>query len=163
MSTPNPYVAPRASVADVPEEYQRVKLFSVSGRIGRARYIAYTLGITLLLGPIGGAIAPAIGEIGILAAYAALAIVSIMLAIQRSHDDAERRAYPHCGVADPGAVRRRHRGRGLHPGLPGLRQARAAAEVVLSLCHSCSLRRASLARGSMARSWFSRLAVSSIT
>ncbi len=86
MSAQNPYVAPRAAVGDAPEEYQQVRLFSVSGRIGRARYIAYTLGISLLLGVIGGALSAAIGEIGIFAAYAAIFVISIMLTIQRSHD-----------------------------------------------------------------------------
>lgn len=86
MSTQNPYVAPRAAVGDAPEEYQQVKLFSVSGRIGRARYIAYTLGISLLLGTIGGALSAALGEIATFAAYAAIVVFSIMLTIQRSHD-----------------------------------------------------------------------------
>jgi uncharacterized membrane protein YhaH (DUF805 family) len=86
MSTQNPYVAPRAAVDDAPEEYQPVKVFSVSGRIGRARYIAYTLGISLLLGIIGGALSAAIGEVAIYIAYAAIFVISIMLTIQRSHD-----------------------------------------------------------------------------
>jgi len=86
MSTHNPYVAPRAAVDDAPEEYQPVKVFSVSGRIGRARYIAYTLGISLLLGLIGGALSAAIGETAVYIAYAAIFVLSIMLTIQRSHD-----------------------------------------------------------------------------
>ena len=86
MSTQNPYVAPRAAVDDAPEEYQPVKVFSVSGRIGRARYIAYTLGISLLLGIVGGALSAAIGEAAIYIAYAAIFVISIMLTIQRSHD-----------------------------------------------------------------------------
>lgn len=86
MSTQNPYVAPRAAVDDAPEEYQPVKLFSVSGRIGRARYIAYTLGISLLLGMIGGLLSGAVGPAAVFVAYAAIFVVSIMLTIQRSHD-----------------------------------------------------------------------------
>ncbi len=84
--TQNPYVAPRAAVDDAPEEYQQVKVFSVSGRIGRARYIAYTLGISLLIGVLGGALSAAIGEVGTFAAYAVIFVISIMLTIQRSHD-----------------------------------------------------------------------------
>ena len=86
MSTQNPYVAPRAAVDDAPEQYQPVKLFSVSGRIGRARYIAYTLGISVLLGAIGGALGTVLGEVAVYAAYAAIFVISIMLTIQRSHD-----------------------------------------------------------------------------
>lgn len=85
MST-NPYVAPRAAVDDAPEEYQPVRVFSVSGRIGRARYLAYTLGISLLLGIVGGALSAAIGEAAIYVAYGAIFVISIMLTIQRSHD-----------------------------------------------------------------------------
>ena len=35
----NPYGAPRAMVGDAAEQFQPVKLFAVSGRIGRARYV----------------------------------------------------------------------------------------------------------------------------
>ena len=86
MSTVNPYIAPRAAVGDAPEQYQPVKVFSVSGRIGRARYIAYTLGISMLLGLIGGALSAAIGEAAVYIAYAVIIVISIMLTIQRSHD-----------------------------------------------------------------------------
>lgn len=89
MTTQNPYVAPRAAVADGPEEYQRVKLFSVSGRIGRARYIAYTMGlpflIMMLAGALGALVGPAATALSIVAWIAVLAL-SIMLTIQRSHD-----------------------------------------------------------------------------
>ena len=75
MSTLNPYVAPRAAVADAPEQYQPVKVFSVSGRIGRARYIAYTLGVSMLLGLIGGALSAALGEAAVYVAYAVIIVV----------------------------------------------------------------------------------------
>ena len=44
----NPYGAPRAKVGDR-EEFQPVKLFAVSGRIGRARYIVYSILVSLVL------------------------------------------------------------------------------------------------------------------
>ncbi len=94
MSSVNPYQAPTAAVADVGEEVQPVRIFSVSGRIGRARYIAYTLGLTLLISILGGLL------IGVLAAvigpgaagavtglmWIAILVLSIMLTIQRCHD-----------------------------------------------------------------------------
>lgn len=86
MATQNPYGAPRAAVDDAPEQFQPVRIFSVSGRIGRARYIAYTLGISLLLGLAGGALSAAIGEAAIFIAYGAIFLLSLMLTIQRSHD-----------------------------------------------------------------------------
>jgi hypothetical protein len=49
MAQHNPYVAPRAAVLDAPEECQPVRIFSVSGRIGRARFILYTAGLPMLI------------------------------------------------------------------------------------------------------------------
>jgi uncharacterized membrane protein YhaH (DUF805 family) len=86
MSTQNPYTAPRAAVDDVPEEYQPVRIFSVSGRIGRARYIAYALGISVLFSAVGAGLSAAIGEAGNLLAFAAILVLSLVLSIQRSHD-----------------------------------------------------------------------------
>jgi len=47
FTNPNPYAAPRSTVADVYEggsdAVQPVKLWSAKGRIGRARFLAYTL------------------------------------------------------------------------------------------------------------------------
>lgn len=46
MTNPNPYAAPRSAVADVYDDgtdVQPVKLWSAKGRIGRARFLAYTL------------------------------------------------------------------------------------------------------------------------
>ena len=86
MSTQNPYIAPRAAVGDAPEDYQQVRVFSVSGRIGRARYIAYTLGISALFSAVGAALSAAIGEAANLVAFAAILVLSLMLSIQRSHD-----------------------------------------------------------------------------
>ncbi len=94
MSSVNPYQAPTAAVADVGDEVQAVRIFSVAGRIGRARYIAYTLGLTLLVSMLGGLL------IGVLAAvispdlagavtavmWLAILVLSIMLTIQRCHD-----------------------------------------------------------------------------
>ena len=95
MQTANPYTAPKAAVGDVDEqEYQPVKTFSATGRIGRARYIGYSIGWALLVGLCAGVIAAATGKAGggaigmlvIFAAYAALIVVQFMLTIQRCHD-----------------------------------------------------------------------------
>ena len=45
----NPYQRPGAPVADQgTEEFSQVKIFSVAGRIGRVRYIGYSVGMTLV-------------------------------------------------------------------------------------------------------------------
>jgi len=89
----NPYEAPRSRVADIDqevEEFQNVRMWSASGRIGRLRYLAYNAGaslvaiaaisvLTVTLGPIFGAVVA-------IAAYVALVVFGILVAIQRSHD-----------------------------------------------------------------------------
>jgi uncharacterized membrane protein YhaH (DUF805 family) len=46
--TNNPYAPPQKPVVHLMEEYAPVNIFSSNGRIGRLRYIAYTIGIPLL-------------------------------------------------------------------------------------------------------------------
>jgi uncharacterized membrane protein YhaH (DUF805 family) len=85
----NPYGAPRAAVGDAAEKFQQVKLFAVSGRIGRARYIVYSIVVTLLLMLLAGAASVLLGAFGVavlVVAYIAMFVISIMLTIQRSHD-----------------------------------------------------------------------------
>jgi len=50
----NPYQAPAAAVADAGDQTQPVKVFSVSGRIGRARYVAWGFAFYMLFGIIMG-------------------------------------------------------------------------------------------------------------
>jgi uncharacterized membrane protein YhaH (DUF805 family) len=85
----NPYRAPAAAVADASEQYQEVRLFAVSGRIGRARYIAYTFGLSLLIMFIAGlgvAFLGAVGAILMMAGYVVMFVLMFMLTIQRAHD-----------------------------------------------------------------------------
>lgn len=86
---PNPYSAPRAALDDAREEYQPVRVFSVSGRIGRVRYIVYSMGLTLIImflaGVLGAFLGPAAGAV-VVVAWIAVVAISLMLSIQRSHD-----------------------------------------------------------------------------
>jgi uncharacterized membrane protein YhaH (DUF805 family) len=86
MANVNPYETPKAAVADATLHHQPVQLFSVSGRIGRARYIAYGLGIYLLLGILAAVVAGLIGPIGAGVVWVALMVILFMLTIQRCHD-----------------------------------------------------------------------------
>ena len=84
----NPYGAPRAMVGDR-EEFQPVKLFAVSGRIGRARYIVYSILVSFVLvlpAMALMALSPGLGLAVLAVAYIATFVMSIMLTIQRSHD-----------------------------------------------------------------------------
>jgi uncharacterized membrane protein YhaH (DUF805 family) len=89
MTSRNPYVAPRAAVTDAAEEFQPVRLFSVSGRIGRARYIVYTICLPFILMLVAGAAGALLGDAGIaviVVGWIATVVLSFMLTIQRSHD-----------------------------------------------------------------------------
>jgi uncharacterized membrane protein YhaH (DUF805 family) len=85
----NPYGAPRAMVGDAAEEFQEVKILAVSGRIGRARYVVYSIVLSLLLVMPAVALVPVLGAFGVVllaVAYIAMFVLQIMLTIQRSHD-----------------------------------------------------------------------------
>ena len=82
----NPYAGPKAAVAEAAEEYQEVKVFGTSGRIGRVRYIAYGMGIYLLFGILGALLTMVIGQVGMYLAWLAIMVVGFMLTIQRCHD-----------------------------------------------------------------------------
>jgi uncharacterized membrane protein YhaH (DUF805 family) len=85
----NPYRAPAATVADAGHDTQPVKLFSISGRIGRARYIAYGFGLYFVFMFTAGVVAGTLGDAGfalMAVAWLAMAVLGIMLTIQRCHD-----------------------------------------------------------------------------
>jgi uncharacterized membrane protein YhaH (DUF805 family) len=86
----NPYATPRAKVADAAEVYGEVKIFSAQGRLGRVRYIGYSIGLSLLFSMVLGAVAAAAGPAGVvpvtIIGYIAIITVSILLTIQRAHD-----------------------------------------------------------------------------
>jgi uncharacterized membrane protein YhaH (DUF805 family) len=88
MATANPYRAPAAAVADTAEQYDEVQLFSASGRIGRVRYIAYAIGLWLVL-TLLVALSAFLGGFGMVlmfVAYIGGLVLGFMLSIQRAHD-----------------------------------------------------------------------------
>jgi uncharacterized membrane protein YhaH (DUF805 family) len=85
----NPYATPNANVEVMSDEgFGSLKLFTANGRLGRIRYLMYTMGIGL----VGGIIAalmmaiPVVGPFLAVAMYIALMVVTIFLTIQRCHD-----------------------------------------------------------------------------
>jgi len=85
----NPYRPPAATLADVGDATQPVRVLSVSGRIGRARYVAYGLGFYVFSSLIGGVLVVLFGQFGLtvtVLAWSALAVIGFMLTIQRCHD-----------------------------------------------------------------------------
>jgi uncharacterized membrane protein YhaH (DUF805 family)/Tfp pilus assembly major pilin PilA len=97
MTNRNPYAAPQANVAgrDVGvDDYGEVKILSARGRIGRVRYIGYSMGLMLLAWIVLGLLAAlAIASQGQAAlvpvvglGYIAILVVQFLFNIQRSHD-----------------------------------------------------------------------------
>lgn len=96
MRSANPYQVPQSNVDDQDQEdYSEVKVLSVSGRIGRLRYLGYMMGYSMLIYLAFAAIGGVMLAMGlsqevftgtIVIAYAFVLILSIMLTIQRAHD-----------------------------------------------------------------------------
>lgn len=104
MTNENPFMAPRAVVADVAggsdEGFAPVAMFSAKGRIGRLRYLAYIMGSYLIFGlvvailSLGGlALAgtgssdAGVGTMVILGVvYVAYMAYFVIVTIKRSHD-----------------------------------------------------------------------------
>jgi len=99
-SAASPYAPPRAAVGDHTEEYATLKVFTINGRIGRLRYLAWTLVLTLAMLVAGGiistasfAVATASPTAGIIlgsllgfALVVAIVWVSVQIGVQRLHD-----------------------------------------------------------------------------
>ena len=89
--THNPYTAPQANVASThAKEYGEIKIFSARGRIGRIRYIGYSIGLTtliiaLVLG-IGGAIGGNAAGVMLIGGWVMIVVFALVLSIQRAHD-----------------------------------------------------------------------------
>src|SRR5688572_969864 len=96
MQTRNPYAAPQTNVTPGDsnfEEYGEIKMFSAQGRLGRVRYIGYSVGLSIVvmlavgvLAALAALIDPTatIAVMGI--GYLAIVVVQFLLTIQRSHD-----------------------------------------------------------------------------
>ena len=96
----SPYAPPRASVGESQAEFATLKPFSVEGRIGRLRFLAWTMVLSLVTLPIVGVFALLalglvsgdsttgliIGGIFAFFLFVAFLIVSILFSVQRLHD-----------------------------------------------------------------------------
>lgn len=98
METANPYSTPQGELLDELAEFAEINVLSAKGRLGRLRYIAYSMGVALLcylvIALFSGAagflmpealMGPAVALIVILG-YGAMLVISVMLTIQRCHD-----------------------------------------------------------------------------
>ncbi|HEX7054969.1 MAG TPA: DUF805 domain-containing protein [Burkholderiales bacterium] len=81
----NPYAAPKAAVDDADDAPQPVKVFAVSGRIGRVRYINNLIGFYILFALVVGALSFVVGPLAQLL-WLGYMVLAFMLTIQRCHD-----------------------------------------------------------------------------
>lgn len=98
----SPYAPPRATVCAVLTEFSELKVFSIQGRIGRLRYLAWTLVLTVVMMVVVG-IGALIGFASLMSAqssglaigfaalvaivlFVAFIVVSIQISVQRLHD-----------------------------------------------------------------------------
>ena len=91
MEQANPYIAPEAPVFDIETdetEFGALKIFTAKGRLGRLRYILYTLGVGLVGMLLAGLLfmIPFVGPILGIVAYIGVLVVTVFLTIQRCHD-----------------------------------------------------------------------------
>jgi uncharacterized membrane protein YhaH (DUF805 family) len=99
METTSPYTPPQTELlGDKEVAYGSIKILSASGRIGRLRYIAYTIGMPFLVLLVMGLLMAVAGmvlaeeQIGIPTivilglGYLTMFVINIMLTIQRCHD-----------------------------------------------------------------------------
>ena len=99
MSDENPYTAPDAELASGSEELYQPAVFSFQGRLGRLRYLAYSIGLNIILMavmvPLMGATAFMGGDSGEMSVltmamvglfYVVTIVVSIMFGKRRLND-----------------------------------------------------------------------------
>jgi uncharacterized membrane protein YhaH (DUF805 family) len=96
----SPYAPPRATVGEALPQFATLKPFSVTGRIGRLRYLAWTMALTLVTLAVGSVLAIfafaiisadstaglILGGLVAFILFIALAVVSIQFSVQRLHD-----------------------------------------------------------------------------
>ncbi|WP_324732990.1 DUF805 domain-containing protein [Pseudomonas paeninsulae] len=87
-----PYATPLATVAEALPEFGELEVFSINGRIGRLRYLAWSLMLLLAalalfgVASMGLAISEIIGGILIAVVGIGIMVVSVQIGVQRLHD-----------------------------------------------------------------------------
>lgn len=88
----SPYATPKATVAESLPEFAELKVIGIEGRIGRLRYLAWSLVLILACMPVFGiaagffAASEILGGLLMVIAGIAVAVISIMFGVKRLHD-----------------------------------------------------------------------------
>ncbi|HSC85608.1 MAG TPA: DUF805 domain-containing protein, partial [Pseudomonas sp.] len=89
---PSPYATPRAQVSEELPQYAELKVFSVSGRIGRVRYLGWSAALMFIallaygLVAAGMLLSPTLGFILAVPIIIVFLVVSVQIGVQRLHD-----------------------------------------------------------------------------
>ncbi|WP_137974844.1 DUF805 domain-containing protein [Pseudomonas sp. F(2018)] len=92
MESASPYSTPKSEVGEAMPEYGELKVFTVNGRIGRVRYLGWSMALMLIAllgyGIAAGAMAvsPIVGGILMIPLVIGGVVVSVMIGVQRLHD-----------------------------------------------------------------------------
>lgn len=88
----SPYATPLAAVGEILPEFGELNVFTTEGRIGRLRYLAWSLALMLACIPvfavaaIGFAISEILGMLLVGLAVIAMLVVAVQIGVQRLHD-----------------------------------------------------------------------------
>lgn len=88
----SPYATPQAAVGEVLPEFGELNVFTTEGRIGRLRYLAWSLVLMLACLPlfaataIGFAISEILGAVLVGLVVIAMLVVAVQIGVQRLHD-----------------------------------------------------------------------------
>lgn len=88
----SPYAPPQASVAEQLPQYCELKVFSVNGRIGRVRYLGWTMAMLLCMLPLmllfagASAMSSVLGTLILGVAVIAMIVIGVFIGVQRLHD-----------------------------------------------------------------------------
>lgn len=91
-SEASPYATPKAQVTETLPEFGDLKVFSVSGRIGRVRYLAWSAAMFFaavglyLIAAMAMAVSPVVGGILMVAIIIPAVVISVQIGVQRLHD-----------------------------------------------------------------------------
>ena len=91
MQTANPYSAPVARVSDPASTgVSSINIWSAKGRLGRVRYIGYSVGLGFLINIVASLIARVMGAgpgaVILFIGFAGILYIHTLLSIQRAHD-----------------------------------------------------------------------------
>ncbi len=90
--SPSPYAPPQAQVGEQLPEYADLKVLSAKGRIGRVRYLGWSMALMLAFLPLGGVIlgsftlSDTLAGLLTMVACVAMVVVGVCIGVQRLHD-----------------------------------------------------------------------------